>query len=132
MSTITEFLTARLDEREQAYQVPDFVELDSSRGPGWGNRGACTICGAYQFDGTEPVTEEAYVEHLEDAHQLTWALADIAAKRSIVALHSHPSAACYWSHDSMEMHEPGEDCDTLRLLAQPFAEHADFDRGWRA
>jgi len=117
--TITEFLNARYDEEELRAAIYRSLANDLGR-----------------ITGVTP-SEQGEVAPLPAAHiaiQRTAdrIISDTTAKRSIVALHSHPSPACYWSHDSMEMHEPGEDCDTLRLLAQPYAEHADFDRGWRA
>lgn len=132
--TLTEFLNARYDERERMYEVPEFQEVESARGPGWGNRGDCDICWASQYDGTESVTEEAYIEHLENAHQMTWALADIAAKRAIVAA----------AVETLAMEEVGFPADerglddarslaefTILTFAQAFTEHADFDPAWR-
>lgn len=107
--TITEFLTARLDEDE--HQARLTIENRTSS-PARALLGPTDIFGHM----------EVQPEHV---------LADIAAKRAIVALHSEGTMACYWSHDSMEMHGPGEVCDTLQALVQPYAEHPDFDPAWR-
>lgn len=68
-------------------------------------------------------------------------LADITAKRAILAEHEesgnypHICMRCYkepgWPESDWEgtMHE--WPCPTIRLLAQPFAEHPDFDPAWR-
>lgn len=46
--------------------VPDFVEdHDSVRGPGWGVR-HCPYCDHVTFGGTEVVTEEEIVEHIDE------------------------------------------------------------------
>ena len=58
-------------------------------------------------------------------------LAECEAKRQIVEVHSVGAMACYWTQDSMSVHEPGEACETLRHLALPYAEHPDFDPAWR-
>jgi len=57
-------------------------------------------------------------------------LAECEAKRQIVEVHSVGAMACYWTQDSMSVHEPGEACETLRHLAQPYADHPDFDPAW--
>lgn len=120
--TITEFLTARLDEDEAAACAAN----EASAAYGHPDDA---------FD--EAVNLAANEGGLPEAvnHMRRWGpefvLADTAAKRAIVALHTHPSFACYWSHDSMEQHDPGEVCDTLCALALPYAEHPDFDESWK-
>lgn len=64
-------------------------------------------------------------------------LADIEAKRRIVELH-HISDEDVYDADGIE--RPGKDCtecwdefpcDTLRLLALPYAEHSDYREEWK-
>lgn len=85
--TITEFLTARYDEREAAARASETKVWAST------------------------VAEQAHIALNDPAY----VLADIAAKRAIVELHGT---------------SVGMDA-VLDLLAQPFAEHADFDPAWR-
>ena len=61
--TITQFLTARLDEREKRYSVGEFENVDSVRGPDWGVR-TCPICHEHGWEGSPDVTEEAAYKHL--------------------------------------------------------------------
>jgi hypothetical protein len=80
-------------------------------------------------------------------------LADVAAKRQIIELHTGahtcreihtgtysadwPKEAPYgapgqpWRHAQEEYFED-EPCPTLRLLALPYADHPDYDQAWRA
>jgi pyrimidine deaminase RibD-like protein len=104
--TITEFLTARLDEDEAAARdvlENGLVSWDEARQilyrAGWHAERA-----------------EAHIARHDPAR----VLADVAAKRAIVAL--HPCDDCGMGNDP---------CSTLRLLAQPYAEHPDYDEEWR-
>lgn len=80
-------------------------------------------------------------------------LAECEAKRRIIELHGHPEGSCWemhrgiygpgwpegsyategqpWAHPCLEPPEvhPGP-CETLQLLALPYASHPDFDPGW--
>jgi hypothetical protein len=107
--TIIEFLTARLDD--EASTARDMAEQAAMRRP------LLQLLGG----GTG-------IRDLVNPDRI---LADVAAKRAIVSLHTHPSFACYWSHDSMEQHDPGEVCDTLCALAQPYADHPDYREEWK-
>lgn len=100
--TITEFLEARFDEDERFTYNPALMPVS---GPG-----------------------------LSDL--VKRARADIAAKRAIVAEHTcrcpdpdcGDCGACSGYHHADPTPAP---CTTIRLLLQPFAEHADFDEGWK-
>lgn len=146
--TLTEFLTARIDEDERRLDAPAFMEADSVRGPGWGDRGDCPICDKYQFEGTESATEDAWYEHVDQAHQRTRVLAECEAKRRIVEHHQYGMgrrlvwpgvseeayevcSACYERSDDGYASNAKAPCMTLRLLALPFADHPDFDEAWR-
>lgn len=132
--TITEFLTARYDEREAAAR-------EASAGP-WAvrpNGDSPWVTRQGQPDVWLAITspdpgasKAANADHIalnDPAH----VLADIAAKRAIVA-----------SVVSGEAHEVAETMSglrqvvardvlssVLRLLAQPYAAHEDFDEAWR-
>lgn len=144
MTTLTAFLLARITEDEEDLDVPDFVEVDSARGPGWGSRGDCPVCDAPQWDGSEAVTEEAWWEHAERTHQRSRVLAECEAKRRIVELASQigddgtyragymgaPRAhgPIYPGHPSYQQTVV---LDTaLRALAQVYADHPDYAPSW--
>lgn len=134
--TLTEFLLARIAEDEGRLDLPDAeVVLNSSgevshRGDGWVSRGDCPVCGAYQYDGTEEVTEEAWWEHAETIHQRSRLLAECEAKRRIVKEHGPNEWGLCGVHvfDDDEHRAP---CQTLRLLALPYVDHPDYDDAWR-
>jgi hypothetical protein len=97
--------------------------------------------------------------HLADADREGWGsyphrvLAEYESKRRIVELHDHPDGSCWemhrgvygpgwpegsyavegqpWAHPSLEPPEvhPGP-CETLQLLALPYADHPDYDNDW--
>ena len=81
-------------------------------------------------------------------------LAECEAKRRIVELHDHGDQACWemhrgvygpgwpegsyavegqaWAHPSLEcVPERNDPCDTIRLLALPYADHPDYREEWR-
>lgn len=144
--TITEFLLARIEEREARINyLPDpEVVLNahgnvSARGDGWVTRGDCDLCGQYMFDGNEVVTEEAWWRHREEAHERPYVLAECEAKRRIVEHYADLAQAWDTIADALddgfnEGGDDGEDEDvlplTLRLLALPYADHPDYDPAW--
>lgn len=129
--TEIEFLKARLREQESRFDVGDFEEVDSARGPGWGKR-YCPICGEHGWEGHESVTEDAMYEHLDEKHDRVYQLALIDAQRKIVEelvpeLDSNAAAIeNEWGAGSVT-----DGQDVIRLLIQPFADHPDFDPSWR-
>jgi hypothetical protein len=143
---IAEFLRACIAEDERRLDLPDYdVVLNSegemsARGDGWVTRGDCPICGAYMFDGTEAVTEEAWWDHAEATHQRSHVLAECDAKLRIVELHEPwsggyecPTCAEGAGQDHGEivvehMHSP---CPTLRFLALPYADRPGYREEWR-
>ena len=143
MTTITEFLTARWDEDEA-------VAREATDGP-WAVRpngdspwvirdGRPEVWLA--ITSSDPgAPRAANADHIA-LHDPTRVLADIAAKRAIVGLHP----ATGWrgrkgreklcetcgDPDGWDQAEPVDwPCPTLRTLAQPYAEHPDYDPDWR-
>ncbi|MFJ4107945.1 DUF6221 family protein [Oerskovia enterophila] len=115
--TLTEFLLARIDEDGRRLDAPAFMESDSTRGPGWGDRGDCPICGKYQFEGTESATEDAWYEHAEDTHRRSRVLAECEAKRLLVA-------------EVLPMRPDYDPLYVQKVLALPYADHPDYDEAW--
>jgi hypothetical protein len=138
--TITEFLTARYDE-EEALASALLIDLQSQVETDWKG----------QVDEQGPMTPDRMLKAQlwrDYDGQTRWrnfargqaiarlaspdrALADIAAKRAIVAYAprvDHLVSTIEWEYSS-NVDEEGD--DLLRILAQPFAEHPDFDPAWR-
>lgn len=99
--TMTEFLTARYDEEEAVARLDRFAIAFVPDGE------------TYRWD------DESCVVYVSAVHLL----ADIAAKRAIVALHQAAERAGndqqVWLLD-----------EVLKIQVQPYAEHPDFDRAW--
>lgn len=123
--TITEFLAARYDEDEaQARSAIDNRMRanihPSDKGP--------------QTYGPVDISDDSELGDM--AIGAEYVLADIAAKRAIVVEHTcqcpdpdcGDCGACSGDHHADPTPAP---CTTLRLLAQPYAEHPDFDESWK-
>lgn len=146
--TITEFLTARLDEREQqaraaerggdgVWSVGDLVQGDDCRIEG----DEITI----YDEGGHTAEQAAFIA----SNDPKFVLADVASKRLIIRVHSpfglEPDGTPDpYATDRDRLYCQGcgfdgveeynwllEECPTLRALAQPFAAHEDFDPAWR-
>ncbi len=133
--TITEFLTARLDEDEAGAMSTFSVYVR----PADGGKGVLidhdtnpVLPGALRGIAMEgDWTELTYSHHPSPAR----VLAEVEAKRQIVTT--------YAAHDDEPMssdagfHNCGDSCVysamdwTLRVLALPYASHADYDEAWR-
>lgn len=120
MSDLTEFLLARVGEDEAV---------------AW-------LVAAQQGD--RPDTNDGY--HWHDEYDLLHiaparVLADCEAKRRIVGLHARIDTSLYGypggdqikatCHACRSTTLDNWPCPTLRLLAQPYADHPDFDERWR-
>lgn len=139
--TITEFLTARWDEDEAVARAAS---------PGtWTYRGVESVSGSTLYDETRSIARLDYdqdddersvgrsiYEAEADAngahiarHDPARVLADIAAKRAILEELVREEAANFGDQflDGL--------CSGLersaRLLAQPYAEHPDYDESWK-
>lgn len=111
--TLTEFLTARIADREQAlddamyYTLPDGTRIRPNVEPG---------------EDVEVVKAKIFRQEL----------AECEAKRRIVGLHapydSNGEPDCSSCGDVPQVAYP---CATLLALALPYAAHADYDEAWR-
>jgi hypothetical protein len=149
MSSLVEFLKERIDEDEAAAQ--SCLSGLGLRPATWANIGRPGGKGATQvrtdppnrYGTTFPVARAADPEANHIArHDPARVLADCTARRRIIELHhdwTHTwedgevtvgCAHCTWTgNDGMDYPSDGP-CETLRLLAAPYADHADFDPGW--
>jgi len=144
MTTLTDFLLARIAEDEYRLDLPEgLVVLNShgevsARGDGWVSRGECPVCGAYQYDGTESVTEDAWWEHAETVHQRARVLAECDAKRRIIEAADEATGLDMQVDSEFrierrdERQEPYIGDVILRALALPYADHPDYREEWRA
>lgn len=131
--TIVEFLTARLDERERAAKAT--TKDDVGRGP----RSSHWRPREFDADGILVWTDPDYggfetsVSIHIGLHDPAAVLADIAAKRATIALHEGGPVdldhhiAC----TECRQQPSGYPCRTMRLLASAYADHADYDEGWK-
>lgn len=150
MTDLAEFLLARIAEDETAARAAetrngaawtmrellDGVRIDGTVKPGnprqsdtelWDDEGAM---GMWSETGTHVVR-----------HDPARVLVDCGAKRRIIEEHENydpnPSAAPGWPEYTGycstcgDVPHVGYPCDTLKLLALPFATHPEYDEEWR-
>lgn len=116
-----EFLTAREDDR---------VKETREAGPHWQRKAASAA-------------DDPGVTVMDDDHSYplvvnpAWVLADVAAKRTLLTLHSREIATGYYDgfgcptcnlDDGAIL--AGWPCPTLRALALTWSDHPDFDPSW--
>ncbi|MFI1472060.1 DUF6221 family protein [Streptomyces wuyuanensis] len=129
MSELVAFLRARLDEDEQAARKL----LDEKR-PGRAERWEFCDDGAIRDTGPRrslrvKFTWPPEADHIV-RHDPARVLADVEAKRELLRLHTLNGWVCS-TCDNGEVPGDGYPCPTLRLLALPYASHADYDEAWR-
>ena len=145
MTTLIEFLTARLDEDERAaraatsgtwHAAPDAPGLGTwmitahDATPGGGE----VVCEGDREGGG--VIREQDAVHIV-RHDPARVLREVAAKRKILAEHREEGrgdhrgcAGCGWAAgDEVRLNEV-EECPTLRALASVYADHPDYRQGW--
>lgn len=145
MSDLAQFLLARVAEDEdRALRAPAgpwrLTEITEGIGLRWYMvEGAPPPAGTSRPDqgadgdptSVVDVEDESlgrYFERFDPAR----VLAECEAKRRVVELHSGKAPWCGWTQGGDGVHGEGEDaCDTLLTLAQPYADHEDFQEAWR-
>ena len=126
--TITEFLTARLDEDEAVV-----VALRQRSGAG-------TRHGFPKWKAQLSGVGDPAEDHIGLSHERM--LAEVEAKRRIVAVHGSREVASLdratWAQSFTVCRRCWEGdrqvvapCPTLRLLALPYADHPDYDEAWQ-
>lgn len=129
--TITEFLTARYDEREAAARAVRGREF-ASWNRSWDDGSTRDLVISGERVATLPIDMDEHIALNDPAY----VLADIAAKRRMVEL------CATWIAEG-DRHIGARDAvsiaartqaitaeTVLRTMLQPFAEHPDFDEGW--
>lgn len=135
---LTEFLLARLDEDERLAGEQDLERVGDpySDGSGIANRDGFPSY-PWGSEGTE-------LQFMAGPGHPSRVLAEVAARRRIVEMHTpkgrtglHLCPVCV-SWEMWLSQEPGgalplddAPCDTLRLLALPYAEHPDYRQEWK-
>lgn len=141
MTTLTDFLLARIDEDAEVAEVAaaEFV------GPGqWAARDNGDVIpalpgGILRFG--EVAVGPGYSDGIGLAgvhiarHDPDRVMAECAAKRRIVELHNRRHECCILQHDSDEpntgAYVDAARCSTLRLLALPYSDHPDYQQEWK-
>lgn len=121
MTTLTEFLTARLDEDEA-----DAREADGEAT--WRDEGTWYLEGVNHSvvgPGEVAFTHPEFVGHIA-RHDPARVLAEVTAKRRIVELHEDNAR----SAGVFGTQEEDASVETLRLLASVYADHPDYDEAW--
>lgn len=137
MADIAQFLAARLDEDERAAHAAQL-----RRPTPWQQRpaeGGALPNGVWvddAFDDGVAVANGSYVADHILRHDPARVLADVAAKRRILARHctagtTRACDGCGWDREDNHNVEDIDDCPELRDLAAPYAEHPDYDPAWR-
>lgn len=133
--TITEFLTARYDEEAFIADIALMLGQTHEHDP---DRGNATVTLKWRWGLVVEYSDRSRHAQSLVAGAPTPArvLADIAAKRAIMAEHgdthecSGPSGGLTFD-PALQGDDWGGPCNTLRHLASPYAEHPDFDPAWR-
>lgn len=153
MMTITEFLNARYDEEEAVARAADIPEGDAA----WIVHGPVALSDprAFRVRTHRDMVPVAFVQDADDdgasghpaplmildaegaaahiaLHDPARVLADIAAKRALLQWLDQIDREA--DQEGLERYRLSGDFDTdsaRHILAQPYAEHADFDPAWR-
>lgn len=147
MSDLVTFLRARLDDDdrmaraatagpwqwtgEQCYAES---ECGSDHRHDWGHMGPDLnsasgelVLSSMGHDADQVIVNRPDAEHIAQ-HGPSRVLADIAAKRAVLDLHAEHAAA--YPDECAHCNRNEAAWDTIRLLAQPFRDHPDFDPAW--
>ena len=123
MSSLTEFLLARLAEDEAVARRGISSQADPENGWGYKNGALTPHVGI--------IHEAVQAEHITRWHPAR-VLADVEAKRAVVKLHESLSldgGSKLFDRVMLPSLQRVTD-EVLRLLAQPYADHPDFDPAW--
>lgn len=146
--TLAAFLLARLDEDERIARAVTSTPwrrgtgtAAAEGGEGWDQD---VVWRTFEVEGDAGL----YTDDEDDAahiarHNPARVLREVEAKRRLVELHEQvpgtpgayqkdaPATGCKVCHEWDGVTYAGGDCETLRLLALPFADHPDYCQEWR-
>jgi hypothetical protein len=129
MTTIAEFITARLDEDEQiASAVIERAWTDTDDGVSNDGTRTNNVCWIPDSAQTWPIGE-----HIA-RHDPSRALADVAAKRRTLARHTGEGHQCVKEivgYSVQAWYDEDDPCPDLRDLAAPYAELPGYKDEWR-
>lgn len=128
---IAEFLTARLDEDEHLAREVERRIGSTRNGEPYGDGSGVAV--GDDFPTYPWGLDEAELPFMAGPGRPSRVLADVAAKRTILAWAIDHPRTCGTEHPQFDVHHPGGHGpnEVAALLAQPYAEHPDFDPGWR-
>lgn len=142
MSGLVDFLTARLadDERMALAAAPDSWKVDGSwKADTWTNdkgREFLIIADHFNMPPAIVIQHRASADHIAN-YDPARALREVRAKQRIIAEHPILTA---WSvctrcsdfseHGGEPLRKVPGPCNTLRLLALPYAQHPDYQQEW--
>ncbi|MFE0699141.1 DUF6221 family protein [Streptomyces sp. NPDC058872] len=136
---LVEFLTARLDEDERVIEAPETWTAFDENEP----TGTRRVDVDHSFERVTACTRAWRGVHIA-RHDPARVLAEVDAKRRIVERHGpavlcggggaqyyNTTRVCRSCESPKQFPEQAWPCPTLRLLALPYAGHADYDEAWR-
>jgi hypothetical protein len=129
---LVDFLRQRLDEDEQVARAAVMSMLDGDWQAKHYKAESAVMAGPTAIV-AEPVAQ-VDAEHIA-RHDPARVLAEVEAKRQIIAEHTVTETSEFEGKTATITYCPvcrndGE-CPTLRLLALPYADHPDYDPGWK-
>lgn len=139
MNDLTNFLRERLES--------DATWARAATGEDWRSTGEGTLANR-DVDGWNASSDNAHIatfRHTWDAdHAARWSptrvLREVEAKRQILGIHRlagydfegrDVGPGCYECGHSAEYSDRGGWCETVRLLALPYADHPDYREEWK-
>ena len=138
--TLVEFLTARLREREhdELVRIYGAATIQAAAHPNQRTGERLVICHDCDWftEGSAEVARAATDQHLRDEHDDERVLADIAAKRAIIAEISDMLivAPSGFGNDQVPINaaieRAAERARVLRLLASPYRDHPQWREEW--
>jgi hypothetical protein len=126
MAGLVEFLTARLDEDEQTARAA----TGKYRSPTWRVDGDDETLLIYPDDGSTGFTFDGPIAPHIARHDPARVLADVAAKRRVLERHAECGTGYGYCDDGGHVVSGGP-CPDLRDAVAPYADHPDYDAGWR-
>jgi hypothetical protein len=121
--TLTEFLLARIaEDRAGALLARD--------GDDWHISGECNVCDQTYVARAEYGNPSRVLAECEAKRQIVKRHTPVRTARAIAEKTDYASCPICDPYPPMEAPDPGS-CDTVRLLALPYANHKDYRSEWK-